>query len=343
MADEPSEPENQPKDEVSASDPVIGSAALRPLFLGNLFMDYSPETVKETFELPFQPSANLTFESIPVDRIDNKRGFCFVYLKDAKSEADKERIEAYVKAIEGVKIPQVSNALRIEFARGDGRVKRKEDERRRNIAPSDTLFVVNFHEATTRREDLEMLFGPFGELQRIDMKRNYAFVQFQTIEQATKAKEATNGGKLDQSVLTVEYVASRSASSGGGGGGRRGDGYGDRRGGGGRDRNYDRDRRGPPRGGGGRDRYEDRYERRSRSPPRYRDDRRPRSRSRSPPRYNDRSSYRGSRSPPRYDDRDFRDRRPHSPDAGYRARSPDRDRDGFRGDRDRGMERGYRS
>ena len=54
-----------------------------------------------------------------------------------------------------------------------------------------------------------MLFQPFGELLRIDMKRNYAFVQFATVEQAKNAKEATNGGKLDQSAITVEYVARR--------------------------------------------------------------------------------------------------------------------------------------
>jgi hypothetical protein len=67
-------------------------------------------------------------------------------------------------------VPNVSSALRAEFARGDGRVKRKEDERRQNIQPSETLFVVNFHEETTKKGDLEMLFGPFGELVRIDMK-----------------------------------------------------------------------------------------------------------------------------------------------------------------------------
>ena len=194
-------------------------------------------------------------------------------------------------------IPNVSKALRAEFARGDGRIKRKEDERRRNIAPSETLFVVNFHEETTRREDLEMLFSPFGELVRIDMKRNYAFVQFKTIEQATKAKETTNGGKLDQSVLTVEYVARQQRNSGGGGGGRdrgrrdRGRrGRDDRRSSadrGSRDDSYDRrsyDRR-----------YEDegRYLRRRDSPPPYRS-RRSHSRSRSPPpRYGRRSRYVG--------------------------------------------------
>ena len=39
-------------------------------------------------------------------------------------------------------VENVSSALRAECARGDGRVKRKEDDRRKNIKPSDTLFVV---------------------------------------------------------------------------------------------------------------------------------------------------------------------------------------------------------
>lgn len=109
-------------------------------------------------------------------------------------------------------------------------MKRIEDERRKNIAPSDTLFVVNFHENTTKKEDLELLFEPYGKLLRIDLKRNYAFVQYASIAEATRAKEATNGGKLDQSVLTVEYVARqrdnesshprRGGGSGGGGGNR---------------------------------------------------------------------------------------------------------------------------
>jgi len=105
------------------------------------------------------------------------------------------------------RIQRVSDELRAEFARGDGRVRRKEDDRRRNIVPCDTLFVVNFQEATTQRKDLEMLFAPYGEIVRIDMKKNYAFVQFTDVPSATRAKEATNQGKLDQSVLTVEYVA----------------------------------------------------------------------------------------------------------------------------------------
>jgi splicing factor, arginine/serine-rich 4/5/6 len=245
-------------------------------------------------------------------------------------------------------VNNVSSALRAEFARGDGRIKRKEDDRRRNIQPSDTLFVVNFHEDTTKREDLKMLFEPYGELRRIDMKRNYAFVQFGSVEEAARAKDVTNGGQLEGAVLTVEFVARQRSyddrRNGGGGGSDGGRYRRDDRGGGGRDRGDDRrgggsgryDRGPPPdrydRDDGGRDRYDDRRGgrggdsdyRRDRSPD-YRGNgghrggdrgrspvggpgygRRSRSRSRSPPRYrNDRGGgYDRDRGGSRHDDRD---------------------------------------
>lgn len=68
-------------------------------------------------------------------------------------------------------IPGVSKALRVEFARGDGKVKSREDRRRRNIEPSETLFVVNFHERRTQKQDLQEIFGRYGgDIVRIDMK-----------------------------------------------------------------------------------------------------------------------------------------------------------------------------
>mmetsp|Transcript_34524 Transcript_34524/g.39340 ORF Transcript_34524/g.39340 Transcript_34524/m.39340 type:complete len:360 (-) Transcript_34524:154-1233(-) len=304
--------------------PPLGSAALRPVFLGNLSNSYTSSDIIEIFERPICPP-NTNFTPIPVDRVDLKRGYSFVFLKDALTQDDKINAERFVSDINGMEVRNVSPALRAEFARGDGRVKRKEDDRRKRILPSETLFVVNFHEQTTKREDLRMLFEPYGELVRIEMKRNYAFVQFRTIEQATQAKEEVNGGKLDQSVLTVEYVAQQRGEGDRRGGGRGGGGdrdrdrdrgrFNDRR----RDRRHDDRRRSPPRGG---DRYDDRDYDRRRSPPRYR--RSSRSRSRSPPRHR-------SRSPPRRDDHD-------------RFGFGTNDRGGRfddRGDRDRG-DRGYR-
>ncbi|CAJ1957304.1 unnamed protein product [Cylindrotheca closterium] len=355
-APEETKTEAPPPAEAETNEPdakgnVIGSPAIRPIFLGNLRGVFEAEQVSEVFTKPIIPPDldQSSFKPFPVDRVDVKRGFCFVFLKDAASQADKDDAERFVSAINGMEVPNLSSALRVEFARGDGRIKKKEDDRRKNIQPSETLFVVNFHEETTKREDLQMLFEPFGELVRIDMKRNYAFVQFRSVDDATKAKETTDGGKLDQSVLTVEFVARRRQDDSGRrrrrDGGPRG---GDRRGGGrdyrggpsdrydrGYGDRYDRDRH--DRGYGG-DRYDARGRGRDRSPPGgYRGAspagyaRRSRSRSRSP--RGGVGGYR-SRSPPRrsYDDRDrgryddYRDngRRGWSPEN-YRGRgSPDR-------------------
>ena len=182
---------------------------------------------------------------------------------------------------------------------------------------------MNFSEETTKREDLKMLFEPFGEMVRIDMKRNYAFVQFRTIDEATKAKDATNGGRLEQSVLTVEYVArQRPDDNGGRRGGSR---YRDDRRGGNRhrdDRNRDdrRDRGAPPdhrggdRGDRGGDRDRDYHDGRG-GGDRYNDDR-----------GRGRDDFRGGGR----DRDDFRGPRDRSPDrGGYRGGSPDRG--GYRG------------
>ncbi|KAL3810170.1 hypothetical protein ACHAXA_007057 [Cyclostephanos tholiformis] len=223
-----------------------GNLYLRPIFFGNLSHSCLATDVEKLFINPpplpgggggMDDGAGEARSPFSLDRVDMKRGFCFVFLKDPPNVNEKRRCEDFVEEINGMNIPHVSNCLRAEFARGDGRIKRKEDERRKKIQPNETLFVVNFHEETTKREDLQMLFEPFGELIRIDMKRNYAFVQFKSIEDAIRARDATNGGKLDQSEITVEFVARTNpppGDRGGNGGGRD-----DRRGGSGGGRRYD--------------------------------------------------------------------------------------------------------
>jgi hypothetical protein len=83
---------------------VIGSAALRPVFLGNLSNTYTAEDVTAIFEGPQQPNKGETvpYSPIPVDRIDLKRGYCFVFLKDAVTQQDKEQAELFVAALNGM-------------------------------------------------------------------------------------------------------------------------------------------------------------------------------------------------------------------------------------------------
>lgn len=91
-----------PDDYKNGNDELIGSAAMRPVFLGNLIPGYSQEQVVEIFERPWQPKPDVTYDPIPVDRIDQKRGYCFVFLKDARSQYDKDQAERFVSDINGM-------------------------------------------------------------------------------------------------------------------------------------------------------------------------------------------------------------------------------------------------
>lgn len=58
--------------------------------------------------------------------------------------------------------------------------------------PSKTLFVINFDPYNTRTKDLERHFDLYGKIASVRIRRNFAFVQYEVQEDATKALEATN-------------------------------------------------------------------------------------------------------------------------------------------------------
>lgn len=74
-----------------------GSAHLRPIFLGNLDYGVSTEEIEDIFLRPA-----LDIPPVQVDRVDLKRGFCFVFLKDVQSDEEKERVESYVNSLNGM-------------------------------------------------------------------------------------------------------------------------------------------------------------------------------------------------------------------------------------------------
>mmetsp|Transcript_32846 Transcript_32846/g.49552 ORF Transcript_32846/g.49552 Transcript_32846/m.49552 type:complete len:154 (+) Transcript_32846:56-517(+) len=85
---------------------LLGSPALRPVFLGNLSNSYTSGDIMEIFERPINPP-NANFKPVPVDRVDLKRGYCFVFLKDAVSQDDKDNVERFVSDINGMYVPYV--------------------------------------------------------------------------------------------------------------------------------------------------------------------------------------------------------------------------------------------
>ena len=91
-------------DKVDVGDSVVGSAAMRPIFLGNLKPNYTAEDIMAMFHTPLVPHGSEpgAFYQISVDRLDQKRGYCFVFLKDAVAATDKDNAERYVAAISGM-------------------------------------------------------------------------------------------------------------------------------------------------------------------------------------------------------------------------------------------------
>lgn len=84
-----------------------GSFNMRPIFLGNISYEASPADVQDIFLNPFVPyspegSGIDPNAPIEIDHVDMKRGFCFVFLKDVSTEAEKVRIEHYVSEINGL-------------------------------------------------------------------------------------------------------------------------------------------------------------------------------------------------------------------------------------------------
>ena len=78
------------------------STTNRPVFLGNLNHNVISSDVEKIFTEPITDDGAAP---VPVDRVDLKRGFCFVFLKDAENQDEKDRAEAYVSRINGMYVP----------------------------------------------------------------------------------------------------------------------------------------------------------------------------------------------------------------------------------------------
>ncbi|KAL9237278.1 hypothetical protein vseg_011849 [Gypsophila vaccaria] len=190
----------------------------RPVFCGNFDFDARPSDLERLFK-----------RYGTVDRVDMKSGFAFIYMDDERDA------EYAIRALDRTEFGRKGRRLRVEWTKHErGGRKPTSSKSSAKIRPSKTLFVINFPYDTKTR-DLERHFDPYGKIVNVRIRNNFAFVQYETQEDATKALEATNMSKLMDRVITVEYSSH--------GDDNRGNGYSpDRRG---RDRSPDRRRRSP--------------------------------------------------------------------------------------------------
>ncbi|XP_011030032.1 PREDICTED: serine/arginine-rich splicing factor RS40 isoform X3 [Populus euphratica] len=122
---------------------------------------------------------------------------------------DERDAEDAIRGLDRVEFGRKGRRLHVEWtkqergARQSGGLSRKSA----NTRPSKTLFVINFDPHHTRTKDLERHFEPYGRIVSVRIRRNFAFVQYEAQEDATKALDATNMSKLLYRVISVEYAA----------------------------------------------------------------------------------------------------------------------------------------
>ncbi|CAA0809488.1 Serine/arginine-rich splicing factor RS40 [Striga hermonthica] len=149
---------------------------MRPVFCGNLDYDARQSEVERLFRRYGR-----------VDRVDLKSGFAFVYMENERDAEDA------IRALDRIEYGRKGRRLRVEWTKQERSSRRPESSRRSsNLRPSKTLFVINFDPYHTKTRDLERHFDPYGKILNVRIRRNFAFVQFESQEDATRALDATN-------------------------------------------------------------------------------------------------------------------------------------------------------
>ncbi|KAK6141092.1 hypothetical protein DH2020_025173 [Rehmannia glutinosa] len=170
---------------------------MRPIFCGN----FEYETRQSDLERLFSKYGR-------IERIDMKSGFAFVYFEDERDAEDA------IRGLDNLPFGYDKRRLSVEWARGERG--RHHDGRAANQRQTKTLFVINFDPVRTKEYDIERHFEPYGKVLNVRIRRNFAFVQFETQEDATKALECTHMSKILDRVVSVEYALRDDDERGGG-------------------------------------------------------------------------------------------------------------------------------
>ena len=70
------------------------------------------------------------------------------------------------------------------------------------------IFITKLHSSVTQ-EDLEKEFREFGNIVKIDLKRGYAFITYENVDEATKAIEKMNHFEFYGLQILVEFAKER--------------------------------------------------------------------------------------------------------------------------------------
>ncbi|XP_010325955.1 serine/arginine-rich splicing factor RS41 isoform X1 [Solanum lycopersicum] len=164
---------------------------MRAIFCGNLEFDARQSDVERLFRRYGK-----------VDRVDMKSGFAFIYMEDERDADDA------IRRLDRIEFGKKGRRLRVEWTKQDRGSRRPEISRKpaANTRPSKTLFVINFDPVHTQTRDIEKYFEPYGRISNVRIRKNFAFVQYESVDDASRALEATNMSKFMDRVISVEFA-----------------------------------------------------------------------------------------------------------------------------------------
>ncbi|KAF6005081.1 hypothetical protein F1559_000138 [Cyanidiococcus yangmingshanensis] len=154
-------------------------------------------------------------------RVEMKSNYCFVYFDEATAATAGEEA---IAALHGKRFGPQLRTLTVEWARGtaprsavrssvsdgvSGMEGMSSDDAAEGVEhpklPSKTLFVVNFDPDEITSRDLLIHFHRFGAIERIERRNHFAFVEFESLEDATKARMEMDGAYIGCRQVCVEF------------------------------------------------------------------------------------------------------------------------------------------
>lgn len=163
---------------------------MRPVFCGNFDFDTRQSDLERLFS-----------KYGPIRRIDIKSGYAFIYFEDERDAEDA------IRRLDKADFGHGRRRLSVEWSRQEEPVPKNRDRPTGDaVKPTRTLFVINFDPLRTKIRDIEDHFEPYGKISNIRIRKNFAFVRYETLEEASAAVKKTDKSTILDRVVTVEYA-----------------------------------------------------------------------------------------------------------------------------------------
>lgn len=168
----------------------------RSLYVANIPKSIGAEQLRTEFAKHLSGISNLVayrpFSSCRIG--DQNRGFCFIEFESYElARMAKRKMEQDPKRI-------FTNAVFVDWADS---IETPSDEIMQNVR---VLYVKNIHESVTEMQ-LEQIFSPFGDIQRVKRIKNFAFIHFANRCDALNAMKSLQNLELcgEKLSITLSY------------------------------------------------------------------------------------------------------------------------------------------